>query len=775
MTRQIESALSKTGVLTPQQVSEFKARATETGRSVVDIIVSSTSVTEQDIADAISSFLHIPAIRLAATHIEPAAVKLVPEALARRTNSIAVKLESSSKGGRKSLIVAMSDPSDIAAVQDIEFATGCSVKPAVSTRTEIIDAANRYYSPDSWLEEFLENIEDQTEVEILNTPQDEINTKDMQAPAVKLVHLILQQAIRNQSSDIHVEPTLHHVVVRNRVDGILKEMMHFPKWLHDSLVSRVKILAVMDITERRLPQDGRMKVSVGTQEIDLRISTLPAQHGEKIVIRILGSGRKIPSLTQLGFANTQLEAVTRAASQPQGLILVTGPTGSGKTTTLYSVLDAKKSPTINIVTVEDPIEIQMLGVTQVQVNPKTGLSFAACLRSILRQDPDVLLVGEIRDLETAEIAFNAAMTGHLVLSTLHTNGTVATIARLLDIGVDPYIIASSTSLILAQRLVRRLCPNCKEEYKPSQEELDHLHLSHVDWPFFRGKGCSQCEQSGYSGRIGLYEILTLNPAWKDLIIKKATENEMRRLAVKEGMHFLFDDAMDKLRAGVTTAEEVLRVVQIQEDGSTRCPQCGASVDEQFASCPFCTAPLKLTCSGCDRQLRPEWNMCPYCSTPAPRQNSKPVVVSEPQPLPASYTSKAPEIPLPPTAPKILIVDDDEIMRELVSEALIQMPMVPEILEADNGLDAVRAAQQHKPDAIVLDLCMPGIDGFAVCELLRKDVATAFIPIIMLTANKDEQARTRAFMLGTDDYMGKPFSGAELQARMGRLLRRSYGM
>src|SRR3990167_3928776 len=595
-----------------------------------------------------------------------------------------------------------------------------------------------------------------------------------------MVNLVIQDGIKQGASDIRIEPTLHDVQVRTRVDGLLRDFMQVPKWLHGPLVSRLKILSKLDIAERRLPQDGRIKVNIENRGVDLRVSTLPTHFGEKVVLRVLGSGRAIPPTTSLGMKAEDLQTLKNATEQPQGMILVTGPTSSGKTTSLYSILNEKKNPAINIITVEDPIEFQLQGINQVQVNTKAGLTFAACLRSILRQDPNVILVGEIRDLETAEIAFHASMTGHLVLSTLHTNSTTATVARLLDLGVDPFLIGTSVNLIMAQRLGGGVCEPGQEPHQPSEKLLERLHLEGTDLAFFHGRGCDACSKTGYSGRVGVYELLRMTPTIKDLINRKAPESELRKAAVAAGTTLLLQAAMEKVKEGATSIEEVLRVIQLQEDEIIRCPNCGSLINLDFATCPYCLFSLKVVCEACGQELKPEWRICPYCSAKV----TKMTVVGErerrgPHLLPGAGRSAVGGGPAgggaavrgggggrggggraPGKAPKILVVGDDDAIRRLVVKSLEQLPVKPEVFTATNGFEGVAAVENLKPDLVVLDVMMPGMNGFEVCQKLRSSLQTAFIPIMMLTGNTDEASRTQGFLVGTDDYMGKPFSVPE---------------
>jgi Tfp pilus assembly pilus retraction ATPase PilT/CheY-like chemotaxis protein len=572
------------------------------------------------------------------------------------------------------------------------------------------------------------------------------------------------------------------------------------------LVSRVKILSKLDISERRLPQDGRIKIMQQNKSQDLRVSTLPTHFGEKVVMRILGSS-KIPDLPQLGFNESQSALVEAALNQPQGLILTTGPTGSGKSTTLYSLLQRRKSPEVNIITVEDPIEYQIPGINQVQVNVKAGLTFAASLRSILRQDPDVILVGEIRDLETAEIAFHAAMTGHLVLSTLHTNSSLATIARLLDLGVDPFLISSSINLIMAQRLARRVCQRCREIYTPSSGLLERLHIDEPNINFYRGKGCPACGNTGYAGRVGLYEILRMTPTIKELINRKAPEAEMRKAAGLAGTRFLLEEAMEKVRQGITTLEEVLRVIQLQEEEITRCPKCNSFINLDFSTCPYCLHALKYLCESCGQELKLEWRICPYCNTRVERAPTAEGALKALPPgasleAPPRGRARGPVAALPaaaadggdgegetesggkgraasgrpmPKKPRILVVDDDEGIKKVLQKSLQQLPMETEVLTASDGEEALKVAEKHLPDLVISDVMMPHMDGITLCQKLREDFQTAFIPIMMLTASADEANRTKAYMVGTDDYVTKPFTIPDLNARVMRLLRRTYGL
>ncbi|HEV7674492.1 MAG TPA: ATPase, T2SS/T4P/T4SS family [Candidatus Angelobacter sp.] len=741
---------------------------------------------EEQNARQLADQFRIPHIKLAAITIDPDAIAVVPEKMVRQYCCIGIRKEAEDSPGRSkvrpNLVLAMVDPGDMSAIQNVEFSTGCKVKPVVATKSEIEDAIERNYAPERLLGDILKNVSSHDDLKIIPDESGTIDSDSSKllAPAVKLVNLILQYGIKHGASDIHVEPTLHDLQVRIRVSAIMREFTSFPKWLQNPLISRIKIMAKLDIAERRRPQDGRIKVMLEDRDVDLRVSVLPTQFGEKVVLRILGSGHKVPTTSSLGFKPEDLAVLKKAAEQPQGMILVTGPTGSGKTTTLYSIINEKKDPSINIVTIEDPIEIQLPGINQVQVNVKSGMTFAASMRSLLRQDPDVILLGEIRDSETQEIAFQAALTGHLVLSTLHTNSTAGTITRLLDMGVEPYVISDSVHLIVAQRLLRTICEHCKESYVPPRHLLDELNLVEDGFQFFRGRGCAECVQTGYAGRVGIYELLRFTPTIREMVARRASEPEIRRAAAAtSGTSSLLEEALAKVQQGVTTVEEVLRVLELkQEDVSVHCPGCKKAIKREFVSCPFCSFELKCTCRNCDQQLDPEWQICPYCSSPTPA----PAVAATPS-QPAAAGS-APQAAQPPADlaeisatrhNRFLVVDDVAMNRKLAVKALEKLPYGTDIIEAKDGLEALTAVGAQKPDLLVLDVMMPGMSGFEVCKKLRENVETAFIPILMLTANATEAARTEGYLAGTDDYMAKPFSVPEFHARVARLMRRAYGV
>jgi type IV pilus assembly protein PilB len=730
---------------------------------------------EEELARELAKSLRLTFVQLASISFDPKAVARIPEALARKHKCIAYA--QGTNPHRKTISIAMANPGNMLAQQELSFVAGSMITATVATGTDIEQAIEREYCTEKWDSDFDELV-DEGHMRILAdeeeaTESEKKNLND--TPVVKLLNLIIQQGIREAASDIHLEPNVNHLQVRGRVRGILREFIHVPKWLHEPVISRLKILAKLDITDRRRPQDGRIKVFYEGRDIDLRVSTLPTHHGEKAVLRILGCGQQIPSLSELGIPEAEIKVLKRSTDQPQGMILVTGPTGSGKTTTLYSVIHEKRDSSINIVTVEDPIEFQIDGITQVQVNTKAGLTFAASLRSILRQDPDVILVGEIRDLETAEIAVHAAQTGHLVLTTLHTNNTVATITRLLDLGLDPYLASTSFTLIVAQRLIRELCSHCKQQYTPTTAELERVRLKGFTGPLYRSQGCSKCENTGYQGRSGIYEVLRITNPIRELIARHSNEPELRKAALATGMVPLLDSAVKKFRDGITSYDEVVRVVQFEEEETASfCPACQAAVEPSFSMCPYCLCALRLNCSSCSTELKAGWKICPHCGTSVAGAASASAIQEEFEETKSPAESHS-LLAKRRTPFHILIVDDDPVVLDLIRNSLSLLDVKVEVREARQGIAALQIAREWKPDLMITDVEMPKLNGFELCKMLRKEASTALMPILMLTVTQDESARTKGFLFGTDDYMGKPFSFSELNARVSRLLHRTHGV
>jgi type IV pilus assembly protein PilB len=562
--------------LTSKDLEVSLVQAAAKNQPLLDFLVRERNVPEGTLAETFSQALNLPRVDLAATAVEPPALKAVTARLALKHTCLPIRVSG------KTLVLAMANPLDRAAIQDVEFASSRKVQPVIASRTEILNSIKTHYAVESPRANTAAAERDLLSV-FSGEGSDQATSRDT-APAVELCNRLLADATTLGASDIHIEAGAREMRVRLRVDGVLRDHLLLPDWLRVPLLSRIKILSKLDIAEQRLPQDGRFQHRTPDGTIHLRVSTLPTHFGEKAVLRLLRSAQT-PTLEALGFSPDEMALLEEALHQPQGLVLVTGPTGAGKSTTLYSMLTRRQSSEINVVTIEDPIEYQLPGANQVQVNTKAGVTFASSLRAILRQDPDVIMVGEIRDAETAEIVFHAAQTGHLVLSTLHTNSALAAIERLLTLGVKPVTINAATNLIIAQRLARRICMKCRAPYVPSPEALQKLHLDANAWEFQRGTGCEACGQTGYSGRVGLYEIQRLSSKLKDLVTRHATERILKRAASSTGVRFLLDDGLEKARQGLTTIEEILRVIRIEhaEDlqaskGKERARRLSQSVD-----------------------------------------------------------------------------------------------------------------------------------------------------------------------------------------------------
>jgi len=512
-------------------------------------------LTEQQLTQALSSIYRVPGLNLTETTVDPEAVKLLPQEIATKFQVLPVKRE-----GRR-LQVAMADPGNIFAIDDIKFITGYEVEPTVAAESAIKRLIDRHYDQADSMARVMQDMQFD-ELEVVEETTDDVDLSglaDESAPVVKLVNSVLADAVRKGASDIHIEPYERMVRVRYRIDGTLYEVMSPPFKLKAAITSRIKIMAELDIAERRIPQDGRIKIKILDRTIDLRVSTLPTIFGEKVVMRILDKGNLRIDLTQFGMGERAFRDLVRAIESPYGMVLVTGPTGSGKTTTLYSALSRVSLPGVNIMTAEDPVEYNIEGINQVQINDDIGLSFATALRAFLRQDPNIVMVGEIRDLDTASIATKAALTGHLVLSTLHTNDAPSTVNRLVDMGVEPFLVASSTNLIMAQRLVRRLCTGCKVETPLHEEVARELEVTGEPiTSIYEPRGCLECAQTGYRGRQGLYEVMPISPTIRELILDRAPAVVIKKQAVIEGMLTLRMDGILKVRSGVTSPGEVLK-------------------------------------------------------------------------------------------------------------------------------------------------------------------------------------------------------------------------
>jgi type IV pilus assembly protein PilB len=558
-------ALIHEGLINEEQLQQALALQKKSGKRLGAVLVEMHLVTEQDIVQILSKQLRIPFIDLSNYLIDPVIAKLVPEHIAKRHMLIPIN-----KVGNK-LTVAMVDPLNIIAIDDIQLMSGLMVKPVVATHTDINKALQDAYGAVAQQDKLMDDLED-----IGHTDEDDLDQLgelgENDAPIIRLCNLVISQAVQNGVSDIHIEPFEKELRVRYRQDGMMFTAMTPPKKATAAITSRIKIMSSLNIAEKRLPQDGRIKIKVANRMIDLRVSVLPVIWGEKIVMRILDQSSLKVNLEDLGFEPKTLERFKSGIASPYGIILVTGPTGSGKTTTLYSALTSLNAVDTNVMTAEDPVEYMLHGVNQVQCKPEIGLTFAAALRSFLRQDPDVIMVGEIRDFETAEIAIKASMTGHLVLSTLHTNDAPGTIGRIVNMGIEPFMVTTSVVIVQAQRLVRKICKDCKFEIKPRAEQisqfgitpellrrLDLPHINEKNMMFYKGKGCETCNNSGSKGRVGVYEVMMMSERLRDIILNGGSTDDIRRQAIEEGMLSLRESALRKALTGMTSLEEVVRV------------------------------------------------------------------------------------------------------------------------------------------------------------------------------------------------------------------------
>ena len=554
-TDKLGEILVREGLITLDQLKKALMEQKGTGMRLGYTLVKLGFVEETEVTKMLARQYRMPAVDLSRFEVDPKIIKLLPPDIAVKHTVLPLKREG------RTLTVAIVDPNNVTAIEDIKFITRCDVFPVIAGEYTLRNAIDRYYQQsDAQLQSLLKSVEE-ADVEVVEEEQEEdVKAQDLaeDAPVVKLINGLLTDAVKRGASDIHIEPFEHEIRVRYRVDGALQEVMKPPVKMKAALTSRVKIMAQLNIAERRVPQDGRIKLKFGSKVIDFRVSTLPVLYGEKIVLRILDRGNLALDLKTFGFEPKAEADLLKAILNPYGMVLVTGPTGSGKTTTLYSALSRINTAEVNIMTAEDPVEYNLLGINQVLVRNEVGMTFAAALKAFLRQDPNIIMVGEIRDLETGSIAIKAALTGHLVLSTLHTNDAPSTVTRMVDMGIEPFNVASAVNLIVAQRLVRRICGSCKEEHQYSPEEMHAFAVDPKLGPFFKGTGCDTCNGTGYKGRQGLYEVMAMSSALRRLVLKGASTEELREQGVKESMLTLRMDGMIKVKKGVTTLEEVVK-------------------------------------------------------------------------------------------------------------------------------------------------------------------------------------------------------------------------
>lgn len=694
-----------------------KTRKRRIGRILMEMGVAD----DEQIARALATQLKIPFARIKDVQIPPEVTSLVPADVAE--NYLLIPL----KEINRNLVVAMANPLEIYALDDLRFMTGLHVSVVVAPERDIVAALNKHYPKKDLEADFALRPGPGDSLEVVQKKaEDEKDVHDLMQltslpPVIRLTNSILADAIKVKASDIHIEPQKNSVVVRYRVDGIMREIMETDRQIHASVVSRIKIISDMDISVRRKPQDGRTTVRMDGRVYDLRVSTIPTAFGEKVTIRILDQEKGGPSLETIGLSTPDLNRLLGAIKRPQGMVLVTGPTGSGKSSTLYACLNTLNSQEVNIITVEDPIEYEIKGINQVQINPAAGITFAAGLRSILRQDPDIVMVGEIRDQETAEIALQAAQTGHLVLSTLHTNDAPSAVTRLMDLGIQPFMISSAVIAVLGQRLVRRICPKCKAPDPMADRILERLpaYVTRDRKPtLWKGTGCEACQFTGYSGRTGIFEIMTMSPYIKDLLVPNVSAQGIAKAAAKEGYIPLSMDGMEKAFNGVTTVEEVLRVAPPEEEP---------------------VAPSLLV------KEREE------SDTPWEGKGDERVSVGSSRPV------------------KILVADDSELVLRIIRNVLESEGYY--VITAQDGEEALKAVLQERPDLVLTDVIMPKLDGMSLTKKLKSSLATRYIPVVILTSRDEVEAEVEGIEAGADDYLTKPVNPKRLLARIKRFLNR----
>ena len=732
------------GVVTPERLAELRGKGTT--RTLWEALVAEKVATNEQILDALSTRFRLKLADL--QRLDATVKEKVPEQLARRYRVLPLRVTDSY------LELATANPFDLDAEKALAFATAREIRPVLLDPSRIAEKLDELYRPDKTIDKLLEGMDSGSEVvQLADQPPEEISISAEQAsqrPVVRLVDLIVSEGILSRASDIHIEPEEGGVAVRYRIDGVLRQVMKIPRAAGIPLISRIKIMSSLDIADRLRPQDGRARVAVNGQPIDLRVSTLPATLGEKVVIRVLDSRATVRSLEALGLHPDETDAIKRLLQFREGIILVTGPTGSGKTTTLYSCINQIKSEGVNIVTVEDPVEYRMAGIVQVQVQEKAGLTFAAALRSILRQDPNVVLVGEIRDRETAQVAVQASLTGHLVLSTLHTNDAANAVTRLVDIGVEPYKIAAALRGVIAQRLMRKLCPTCKEVWMEAPPEQLRRWLP-TGTPLYRAAGCPDCAMTGYRGRFSILEVLTINPEVEHAIATGETADRIAAAARRGGLRGLWESGLGHVLRGESTIDELMRVVDVPQEAAP-------------APRPSPVPPVQAPTS---QRTAP---------VAAPRV-SPAVGTTVEIPEPPAETFELLEEPTPPRrsgpqgrpARKVLLVDDEDSLRKVMKELLEREGYA--VSEARDGVQALDQIDRVGPDIIVLDLNLPGFDGYGVLSHVRSRPATAGIPVIVLTAKGDEDNEVRVFELGADDFLTKPFRARALSARLEAVLGR----
>jgi type II secretory ATPase GspE/PulE/Tfp pilus assembly ATPase PilB-like protein len=726
------------GLIAPDAFQQLKVQDTE---SYWDAAVRGGS-TDAAILAALASRFRMKVADLALSTTQ--AREIVPESLARKYRIVPLSVSDSA------LDIATADPHDLDCERMLAFATGRTVRMQLAAPGALETRIDELYQPETAVENILAGVTGRYDIDTVSeTGNDEdfnlSADRASERPVIRLVDHIIAEAISTRASDIHLEPEEGGVAVRYRIDGVLRETMTLPRAAGLPLVSRIKIMAQLDIADRLRPQDGRARVSLSGSRVDLRVSTLPASYGEKVVIRILDSRGTVLSIENLGLLPDENRRLSDLVNLREGIVLVTGPTGSGKTTTLYSALRQIQQRGVNIVTVEDPVEYKLQGVVQVQVNEKAGLNFASALRSILRQDPDVILVGEIRDKETASIAVQASLTGHLVLSTLHTIDAASSIARLVDIGVEGYKIAAALKGVVAQRLFRRLCMTCRQESTEPVSDRMRRWMPH-GITLFRAVGCPECSQTGYRGRMAVMEVLTVNGDLERMIAEGETADALTEAARANGMKTLWESGVEHVRSGETALDELLRVVEPPVETPVRRP-ASPRQDRRDAG-----------------RTQPDANGTKPTATATTNGTVKPASLPDEalqlldDLFDETFNGKK----------TVLLVEDEEPLRRVLRDLLEREGFT--VVEAADGVAALDEVDRSAPDVLVLDLNLPRLDGYGVLSHLRARPSTAKLPVIVLTAKGDEENEVRVFETGANDFLTKPFRPRALSARLRALLK-----
>ncbi|HEX7106984.1 MAG TPA: ATPase, T2SS/T4P/T4SS family [Acidothermaceae bacterium] len=721
--RRLGDLLVENGLLTRAELREALAEQENPDdgkrRRLGQVVIEKGFLTERQLAVALADLLGLELVDLAAHNLELGVARMLPRQVAERNRMLVIGRTGPTGQGVK---VATSDPTNVVALDDVRLYTGATaLSLVVCTDSQLRDQLARAWAL----------TDDRAELSVLEDHDDADDAEQRaaaddasQAPTVRLASGIVAEAVRLAASDIHVEPQADGLRIRYRVDGLLRDVMRVPRSAAAALVSRLKIVSGLDIAERRLPQDGRTRLNIDGVFVDARVSTMPSVHGEKVVIRLLASGGRVPPVSKVGLDESQLETLLTGTLAAQGLVLITGPTGSGKTHTLYSVLSHVATSDKNVVTLEDPVEIQLPGITQVQINDRVGLSFSNGLRSVLRQDPDIVLVGEVRDGETAELALRASLTGHLVLTTLHTNDAVAALTRLVDMGVEPFLVASSLTLVVAQRLVRKPCENCAAPYRPSAKVLQLLGLTDDDirgaTPI-RGRGCEDCGNTGFRGRTGIFEVLPITASMRAVLLRTPTEAAVRAAARAAGMTTLRAAGLARARRGETTFEEVLRVTQVDVAGGRRCTACDRALADDMVACPWCAATVdRGHCPSCARPLETGWKICPWCRSSA-----------------GQPSGDGDHLPSPPRLPRLLIVGDEAGFRDVVAAAVGDEMAVDTAATGDLALSQLWESDY---DAVVIQDTLADVAGTELLRTLRSATRTASLPALLVSEIGDPTDR-----------------------------------